>query len=72
MPTQTKFSLLLNRINSIYFFAVNVESLKLCVGALSRIKVSFFDSSTCKDELISALNIITFLPNPLPNVKLLC
>ena len=45
-----------------------------CIGPLPRIKMSFFLLSTSTDELISAPNIITFLPNLVPsdNEKLLC
>ena len=46
-------------------FAVNVASSNPCVRPLLRIKISFFLLSACAEELLSAPNIITFLPSQL-------
>ena len=49
------------------FSAVNVVLPNHCNGPLSKIKISLFLLSICADELISALNIMALLPNPLPS-----
>ena len=46
--------------------AVNVLSGPY-IGYLPRIKISFFLLSICTDELISAPNMMTLSPNPLPS-----
>ena len=48
------------------FSAVNAVSSPLCTGPLPRIEMSFFLLSISTDELKSATDIITLLPNPLP------
>ena len=58
MQTQTKFFLLLIEYSSSAFNLI-------FVGPLRRI-ISFFLLSTRTDELISAPNVITFLPTPQP------
>ena len=43
-------------------FAFNVASNYPCVGPSPRIKISLFLLSTCTDELITAPEIVTFIP----------
>ena len=45
--------------------ADNVVSTNLCVGTITRIKISFFLLSIYIDELISNPKIMTFLPTVL-------
>ena len=59
MQTQTKFFLLLIEYSSSAFNLI-------FVGPLRRIMKSFFLLSIRTDELISAPNVITFLPTLLP------
>ena len=58
--------MLLTKIYRAFFFC-NVVSSKPSVGPLPRIKTPCFKLPICRDELISAPNIITFLLNPLPS-----
>ena len=61
--------MLLSKIYGIFFSAVKVVSSKPSVGPLPRITISFFLLSIGTDELISAPNIITILPNSLLSVN---